>query len=95
MFCASQILSIAALVAVANCLPYHGHAVSSQSIIRHDEHAAPSYYAPVHAAPTYYAAPISHYEHAPVIHAAPIEHYGAEYDGHDEHVSLTDDMKYL
>lgn len=70
-----------------------GHAVSSQSIIRHDE--------PLHyAAPLeHYAAPVAHYASAPVAHyaapvahyaAAPVAHYAApaaHYDGHETYVS--------
>lgn len=61
---------------------YIGHAVSSQSIVRHDEGYAPvgHYAAPAHyAAPLVHAAPIAHY-------AAPIA-YAGHYDGHDDYVS--------
>nr|BAB32480.1 cuticle protein [Bombyx mori] len=56
----------------------HGHAVSSQSIVRHDEpsHQATAHYTPVlsHAAPVLtHAAPLI--QHAgPIVHAAPVEH---------------------
>lgn len=63
----------------------HGHATSSQSIVRHDEG---HYAAPI----AHYAAPIAHYA-APVAHyAAPVAHYAApaaHYDGHDTYVSAT------
>ncbi|XP_060801091.1 cuticle protein 18.6-like [Amyelois transitella] len=92
----SKILAFGALVAAANAGLYgHGHAVSSQSIVRHDEshhsaplvHAAPvaHYAAPVahYAAPVaHYAAPAAHYA-APVAHYAPVEHYAAP--AHEEH----------
>lgn len=50
-----------------------GHAVSSQSIVRHDEqayHGAPS------AAIAYQAAPVA-YHSAPIAHAAPIAYHSA------------------
>lgn len=89
-----QIVAFGALLAAANAgLLGHGHAVSSQSIVRHDEaHVAPLHYA---AAPVaHYAAPVAHYAAAPVAHhaAAPVAHYAAaptHYEGHDTYVSLT------
>ncbi|KAG6463241.1 hypothetical protein O3G_MSEX013763 [Manduca sexta] len=69
----SKIVAISALLAAANAgLLGHGHAVSSQSIVRHDE-------AVVHGAPAaHYAAPVAHYAAAPVAHyAAPVAHYAA------------------
>ncbi|XP_026739710.1 cuticle protein 7-like [Trichoplusia ni] len=74
----SKIVALSALLAAANAGYYgHGHTVSSQSIIRHDE-------------PVHYAAPVAHYA-APIAHyAAPIAHYAApaaHYDGHDTYVS--------
>lgn len=78
-----QIVAFGAFLAAASALPYHGHAVSSQSIVRHDEGG----YAPLghYAAPAHYAAPL--------VHAAPLAHYGAplayagDYEGHDDYVS--------
>ncbi|XP_063890455.1 cuticle protein 8-like [Helicoverpa armigera] len=81
-----KIVTFGTLLAVASASLYgHGHAVSSQSIVRHDEaHAAPLHYA---APVAHYAAPIAHYAAAPVVHyAAPVAHYAApveHYDGHD------------
>ncbi|KAJ8732849.1 hypothetical protein PYW07_015448 [Mythimna separata] len=57
----SKIVAFGALLAAANASLYgHGHAVSSQSIVRHDE----AYATPLHyAAPlAYYAAPAVHYD---------------------------------
>lgn len=55
----------------------YGHAVSSQSIIRHDGYGAPAHYGGLgyagYAAPLPYAAPLA---------------YAGHYDGHDEYVSL-------
>lgn len=80
----TQIVAFAGLLAAASA-GYHGHAVSSQSIVRHDEG---HYAAPVHyAAPAHYAAPLVHA--APVAHyAAPVAHYAAPaaYHGHEEYV---------
>ncbi|XP_037301017.1 cuticle protein [Manduca sexta] len=81
----SKIVAISALLAAANAgLLGHGHAVSSQSIVRHDE-------AVVHAAPVaHYAAPVAHY-------AAPVAHYAApaaHYDGHDEYAHPKYDFSY-
>ncbi|TKX27871.1 cuticular protein RR-2 [Spodoptera litura] len=81
----SKIVALSALLAAANAgYLGHGHAVSSQSIIRHDE---PLHYA---APVAQYAAPVAHYA-APVTHyAAPVAHYAApvaHYDGHDSYVS--------
>ncbi|KAH9643756.1 hypothetical protein HF086_010466 [Spodoptera exigua] len=58
-----KIVALSALLAAANAgYLGHGHAVSSQSIIRHDE-------------PVHYATPTAHYV-APVAHyAAPVAHY--------------------
>ena len=55
-----QIIIFGALVAAANALPY-GHAVSSQSVVRHDEGLVlPLHYAvPV----AHYAIPVAHYDH--------------------------------
>ncbi|PZC78997.1 hypothetical protein B5X24_HaOG216948 [Helicoverpa armigera] len=57
----SKIVAFGALLAAANAGLYgHGHAVSSQSIVRHDEaHTVPVYYA---APAAYYAAPVAHYD---------------------------------
>lgn len=61
--------------------PGHGHAISSQSVVHHDEGlalgniAAPAYY----AAPLLQTAPLTYYG-APAV-------YGEHYDGHDEYVS--------
>ncbi|PZC78994.1 cuticle protein 7 [Helicoverpa armigera] len=95
----SKIVAFGALLAAANAgLLGHGHAVSSQSIIRHDEsHAAPLHYA---AAPVaHYAAPIAHIAAAPVAHyaAAPVAHYAApvaHYDGHDTYAHPKYDYSY-
>ncbi|XP_028030305.1 cuticle protein 8-like [Bombyx mandarina] len=91
----SKIVTFGAFLAAANAGLYgHGHAVSSQSIIRHDE--APLHYA--HAAPVaHYAAPIAHYA-APIAHyAAPVAHYAApvaHYAGHDEYAHPKYDFAY-
>ncbi|CAH2230507.1 jg18609 [Pararge aegeria aegeria] len=57
----TKVIAFGALLAAANAGLYgHGHAVSSQSIIRHDEgHAAPLAY----AAPSAYAAPLAYGGH--------------------------------
>ncbi|XP_050342903.1 cuticle protein-like [Nymphalis io] len=75
----SKILALSAVLAVAaaGLLPQAQHssaaAVSSQSIVRHDENHA--------AAPVahYAAAPVAHYAAAPVAHyaATPVAHYAA------------------
>lgn len=79
--CLLQVLALSALLAVcqAGLLPVaaphysSAAAVSSQSIVRHDQHAAPAKLvaAPVayQAAPLYHSAPV--YQSAPVYHAAP------------------------
>ncbi|KAJ8731929.1 hypothetical protein PYW08_014659 [Mythimna loreyi] len=60
----TKIVAFSALLAAANASLYgHGHAVSSQSIVRHDE----AYVAPLH-----YAAPLAYY-------AAPVDHYDGHY----------------
>lgn len=65
-------------MAVANAGYYpHGSAVSSQSIVRHDE--ALGHY----AAPAAYAIPLAY--SAPAAYAAPLAYAGA-YEGHDEYV---------
>ncbi|XP_063890269.1 cuticle protein 7-like [Helicoverpa armigera] len=78
----SKIVAFGALLAAANAGLYgHGHAVSSQSIVRHDEaHAVPLYYA---APAAYYSAPVAHY-------AAPV----ADYDGHDTYAHPKYDFAY-
>ncbi|KAJ8732850.1 hypothetical protein PYW07_015449 [Mythimna separata] len=96
----SKIVALSALLAAANAgYLGHGHAVSSQSIVRHDE---PAHYAvPVahYAAPVaHYAAPVAHYAAAPVAHyAAPVVHYAApaaHYDGHDTYAHPKYDFAY-
>ncbi|XP_072940718.1 uncharacterized protein [Epargyreus clarus] len=107
----SKIVILGALLAAANAgLLGHGHAVSSQSIVRHDEAHTPVHYAVpfqhgapvVHAAPVthyaaHYAAPAAHYA-APVAHyAAPVAHYAApaaHYDGHDTYAHPKYDFAY-
>ncbi|CAH1644412.1 unnamed protein product [Spodoptera littoralis] len=81
----SKIVALSALLAAANAGHLgHGHAVSSQSIVHHDEPA--HYAAPV----AHYAAPVAHYA-APVAHyAAPVEHY----DGHDTYAHPKYDFEY-
>ncbi|KAJ8731920.1 hypothetical protein PYW08_014650 [Mythimna loreyi] len=84
----SKIVTFGTLLAAASAGLYghgHGHAVSSQSIIRHDE-------------PLHYAAPVAHYA-APVAHyaAAPVAHYAApaaHYDGHDTYAHPKYDFAY-
>ncbi|KAJ8731926.1 hypothetical protein PYW08_014656 [Mythimna loreyi] len=83
----SKIVALSALLAAANAgYLGHGHAVSSQSIVRHDE-------------PLHYAAPVVHYA-APVAHyvAAPVAHYAAApaayYDGHDTYAHPKYDFAY-
>ncbi|KAG6463243.1 hypothetical protein O3G_MSEX013768 [Manduca sexta] len=95
----TKVVAISAILAAANAgLLGHGHAVSSQSIVRHDEtvvHAAPvaHYAAPV----AHYAAPVAHYA-VPVAHyAAPVAHYAAPaayYNGHDEYAHPKYDFSY-
>lgn len=67
----------------------YGHAVSSQSIVRHDGAYAPlAQYTGVYAAP--YAVPYVANYAVPLPYAAPVayaDHDDEEYDGHDEHVS--------
>lgn len=58
----------------AGLLHGHGHAVSSQSIVRHDEG---------HISPLAYSAPLLHA--APVAYAAAYAP-AAQYAGHDEYV---------
>ncbi|XP_075970753.1 cuticle protein 19-like [Anticarsia gemmatalis] len=53
----SKIVVFVALVAAVNAVPY-GHAVSSQSVVRHDE---------AHVVPVHYIAPVAHYS-IPVAH---------------------------
>ncbi|XP_050669091.1 cuticle protein 8-like [Leptidea sinapis] len=90
----SKIVTLCTVVAVANAGYYHAPAVSSQSIIRHDEGltlghlAAPSHY----AVPLAYAAPLAQY-------AAPLTHYDAPaayegYNGHDEYAHPKYDFAY-
>ncbi|XP_026739711.1 cuticle protein 7-like [Trichoplusia ni] len=80
----SKIVALSALLAAANAGYFgHGHAVSSQSIIRHDE-------------PVHYAAPVAHYA-APIVHyAAPIVHYAAPayYNSHDTYSHPKYDFSY-
>ncbi|XP_053602741.1 cuticle protein 7-like [Plodia interpunctella] len=86
----SKIVAFGAMLAAANAGLY-GHAVSSQSIVRHDEG---HYTAPVahYAAPVaHYAAPVAHYA-APVAHYAPVEQY-AEH-GHDYYAHPKYDYAY-
>nr|XP_026485941.1 cuticle protein 7-like [Vanessa tameamea] len=75
----SKIVAFGALLAAANAGLY-GHAVSSQSIIRHDggQYAAPLAYAPVAYAPV---AQYGHYD-------------GAHYDGHDTYAHPKYDFEY-
>ncbi|KAG6439023.1 hypothetical protein O3G_MSEX000418 [Manduca sexta] len=88
----TKVVAISAILAAANAgLLGHGHAVSSQSIVRHDETV-------VHAAPVaHYAAPVAHYA-VPVAHyAAPVAHYAAPaayYNGHDEYAHPKYDFSY-
>ncbi|XP_075970742.1 uncharacterized protein LOC142973075 [Anticarsia gemmatalis] len=101
----SKLVAFGALLAAANAgLLGHGHAVSSQSIVRHDEaHVAPVHYAaaPVAhyaAAPVaHYAAPIAHYAAPVAHHVAPVAHYAApvaHYDGHDTYAHPKYDYSY-
>ncbi|XP_050342982.1 cuticle protein 7-like [Nymphalis io] len=86
----SKIVAFGALLAAASAgyYPGHGHAVSSQSIVRHDEGlslghiAAPAHY----AVPLVQAAPLAHY-------AAPVA-YAGHYDGHDEYAHPKYDFAY-
>ncbi|KAJ8731924.1 hypothetical protein PYW08_014654 [Mythimna loreyi] len=90
----SKIVALSALLAAANAgYLGHGHAVSSLSIIRHDQ---PLHYA---APVAHYAAPVVHYAAAPVAHyaAAPVAHYAApaaHYDGHDTYAHPKYDFAY-
>ncbi|XP_075970748.1 uncharacterized protein LOC142973080 isoform X1 [Anticarsia gemmatalis] len=88
----SKIVAFGALLAAANAgLLGHGHAVSSQSIIRHDE---PLHYA---APVAHYAAPVAHYAAPVVHHVAPVAHYAApvaHYDGHDTYAHPKYDFSY-
>lgn len=65
------------MVAAATAGFYPGHAVSSQSILRHDEgpHYAPQLQ---YAAPIVYSEPISQ---------GPYDYLAHQYEGHDEYVS--------
>ncbi|CAH2107173.1 unnamed protein product [Euphydryas editha] len=60
----SKIVAFGAILAAANAGLLHGYgpAISSQTIIRHDE--------------GHYAAPIAYAAYAPIAHAAPAVHYG-------------------
>ncbi|CAH3820533.1 unnamed protein product [Pieris brassicae] len=72
----SKIVAFGAILAVANAGYYaHGPAVSSQSIVRHDE-ALGHLAAPAYAVPLAYSAPLAY--------AAPVA-YAGSYEGHDEH----------
>lgn len=75
------------------------HAVSSQSIVRHEPHqfdthfAAPVFHAPVvHAAPVLHSTPIAHatpvvHHSVPLVHAAPVvQHVGPVAIGHAQRV---------
>ncbi|CAH0728852.1 unnamed protein product, partial [Brenthis ino] len=92
----SKIVAFGALLAAANAgyYPDHGHAVSSQSIVRHDEGltlghiAAPAHY----AIPLVQAAPLAHYA-APTAYATPLA-YAGNYNGHDEHAYPKYDFAY-
>lgn len=60
----------------------HGHAVSSQSIVRHDQptHQLNAHYTTPILTHTVQSAPLVHqsyYQQAPVVHAAPLVHHGA------------------
>ncbi|XP_041976767.1 cuticle protein 8-like isoform X2 [Aricia agestis] len=95
----SKILAFGAMLAAANAglLGGHGHAVSSQSIVRHDagHYAAPLAYA-AHAAPLTYAghaAPVAYA--APVAHAVPLAYApAAHYAAHDEYAHPKYDYSY-
>ncbi|XP_052750383.1 cuticle protein 7-like [Galleria mellonella] len=76
----SKLIAFGALLAAANAGLYHGHAVSSQSIVRHDE----GHY----AAPLVHAAPVAHYA-APIAYAP-----AAYYEGHDEYAHPKYDYEY-
>ncbi|CAH2107171.1 unnamed protein product [Euphydryas editha] len=89
----SKIVAIGAMLAAANAGLLHGYgpAISSQSIIRHDE----GHY----AAPIAYAAPLAHSAH--IVHAAPAAYAplayaasAAHYDGHDEYAHPKYDFAY-
>ncbi|XP_047507108.1 cuticle protein 19-like [Pieris napi] len=81
----SKIVAFGAILAVANAGYYaYGPAVSSQSIVRHDE-ALGHLAAPAYAVPLSYAAPLAY--------AAPVA-YAGSYEGHDEHAYPKYDFAY-
>ncbi|XP_075970741.1 uncharacterized protein LOC142973074 [Anticarsia gemmatalis] len=99
----SKIVAFGAFLAAASASLYgHGHAVSSQSIVRHDGHhyGGAHYAAPI----AHYSAPVSHYSSSVAHHAAPaayyaapIAHYAApvaHYDGHDTYSHPKYDYSY-
>ncbi|KAH9643760.1 hypothetical protein HF086_010470 [Spodoptera exigua] len=85
----SKVVLACALVAACQAgYIHHAPAVSSQSIVRHDQtvhHETPVHYsAPVvHAAPIAHAAPLVHA--APVVHAAPAVHAVHAAPSHEDH----------
>ncbi|CAH2208637.1 jg13936, partial [Pararge aegeria aegeria] len=101
----SKILTFTTLLMAVSGQHYaqapHGHATSSQSIVRHDiSHNQQGYnhIQPVHAAPiAYHQAPIIHsapivqsapiaYNRAPIVHSAPVYQSQQGYSqGHEEY----------
>lgn len=97
-----QIAFISVVVAVCHSallVEDNHHAVSSQSIVRHEPHqfdthfAAPVFHAPVvHAAPVLHSAPIAQatpvvHHSVPLVHSAPVvQHVGPVAIGHAQHV---------
>lgn len=98
-----QIAIICAFVAICHAallVDENHHAVSSQSILRHDQphqidthFATPVFHAPVvHAAPVLHSAPLSHgtpvvHHSLPLVHAAPVvQHVGSLAIGHTQHI---------
>ncbi|XP_045446370.1 cuticle protein 18.6-like [Melitaea cinxia] len=88
MFFKITIFAVALVVVNAYYLGQsHGHAVSSQSIIRHDNLHDQHNYRHVHAAPFHHSISIVHpviHHAAPVVHHAPI-HHNEQHDSHDSY----------
>ncbi|XP_026485936.1 cuticle protein 8-like [Vanessa tameamea] len=79
----AKIVAFGTLLAAANAGLLHGHAVSSQSIVRHDEgHGTHLSY----ASPLVHAAPLAY---APVVYAP-----SAHYAGHEEYAHPKYDFAY-
>ncbi|XP_022816272.1 cuticle protein 7-like [Spodoptera litura] len=77
----SKIVAFGVLLATANAYYGHGHAVSSQSIVRHDV---------AHELPLHYAAPLAYYAASVADYAYP----EGDYDGHDTYAHPKYEFEY-